>query len=490
MPLDYAPDADIKTPGLIRRLSNFVPTPYNTYTPAPAPLIESYATPLANSDVVGSALIKNAAGGQILYAGTTGKLWKAGGVATFLDVSGAAYTTGGNTWSFAQYSNQTIAANGADNMQVSTGGNFSNLSASAPSAKIVVIHENAAVAFNTVSAPDGWYRSDTGDVTNWTASAANDVDTGNLRGVGGQIVAATVYGPLVLAWKTNAMYAGLFAGGAGGALDPKIRWDFVPGGTGVGCVAQHAHIETEIGVIFVSDRDIMVFDGGRPRSITANKVRNYFYRFFVSRNQCFITHNEIERNIFIWYAISGTFPTRALVFNYDTGHWGELSTVSTALTAYDYVRCPVRGVNYTDYTSVGGIIPNSGLEANVVWLSPHAGTGAVLANFAASKQQIPATGPQMVTGVWGNAQQDSTWTKILQIGGTNGTPTISSGILGVYPNSTLSAPASVTGAVGPDGQLDVVANGRYMSATINWAASGTVHEVSDLVPQQTPAGKR
>jgi hypothetical protein len=487
MPLDYAPDADIKTPGLIHRLSNFVPTPYNTYTPAPAPAVESYTAPQGGNDVLGSALVKNAAGTAILYAGTFSKLWQANSTTGWTDRSGAAYT-GTDSWSFAQYGDKTLAANGAEKIQVASGAAFADLNASAPTAKIVVVHENAAVAFNTTAAPDGWFRSDTGDVTNWTAAAANDVDSGNLRGVGGPIVAATVYGPMVLAWKRNGMYAGLFAGGAGGALDPKIRWDFVPGGTGIGCVAQHAHIETEIGIIFVSDRDIMVFDGGRPRSITANKVRNRFFKNFISRGHCFITHNEIERNIFIWYTngTSAVYPDRALAYNYETGHWGELSTISTALTAYNYAISPVRGVNYTDYITVGsGIIPNTGLEANVVWFQ-----SGVLANFAASKQQVPSSGPQMVTGVWGNPQQDSTWTRILQVGGSNGTPTISSGILGIYPDSTLSAQASVIGAVGPDGHLDVVANGRYMQATINWAVSGTVHEISDLIPQSTPAGRR
>ena len=44
-----------------------------------------------------------------------------------------------------------------------------------------------------------------------------------------------------------------------GDVDEKVRWDTLA--RGIGCCGQHAHISCELGIIFVSNRDILLYDG-------------------------------------------------------------------------------------------------------------------------------------------------------------------------------------------------------------------------------------
>lgn len=490
--LDFAPDANRLLPGVLSSVTSLVPTVNQTYKPSAAPFTEGYATAVASTEVIGSAIVKNAAGTALLYAGTTAKLLQANGTTGWTDRSGTTYSgSSTGSWSFAQDGDNTLAANGVDKIQKATGGSFADLNSSAPTAKIVIMHELAALAFNTSSAPDGWYRSDTGDVTNWTASAANDVDTGNLRGGGtGPVTAANVWGSYAIAWKQNAMYAGVFnAGAIGGTADAKIRWDFVPGGAGIGCVGQHAHITTDIGLIFVSDRDIFVYDGSRPLSI-AKKVRRYFFRNAVSKSQIFITHNEIERNIYIWFAISSTYPTRALVYNYEQDLWGELDDISNQSDTYTYVRAPVRNANYTDYTAVGGIATNTGLECNATWAHASDGSGSRLVNFAASKGAVRTVQPALTTGIIGRKDRDSRWTKLVILGASNPTPTLSTAAGNIYLSVNAAAGSNWTGGVGVDGHAHMVVDARLLDATLTWSAnaSASSSEIADILPQSTPTG--
>lgn len=501
MPLDFFPDGDRFQPGIVTSITNWIPTINGAYAGAPAPKLEGYATPLANAEVIGSALIKNAAGTAILYAGTAGKLYQAATTAAggWTDRSGAAYSAD-QSWSFAQFSDKTLAANGVDKIQSASGGAFADLAAAAPTARIVVVHENAAVAFNTSSAPDGWFRSDTGDATNWTVGAANDVDSGLLRGgIGGPVVAATVYGPMLIAWKKNAMYSGLFTNGAGGAADPKIHWDFVPGGMGIGCVGQHAFVETDIGLIFLANRDIMLFDGGRPRSI-AGKLKNWFFQNIVGsvRSNFFITHNEVERNVYIWYTdpsappLSLVYPTKAVVYSYETGRWGTLSTISNGLDgANDHVRCPVRGVNLFDYQAAGQFAAGGVNDCNPVWVTPSAGTGGRLANFSISAGQLYGGSSAMTLGLIGETNVDTTMTTIRQRSGNAATLPITA-VSGNSYDSGMNATA-FTGAANADGNANFAREGRWIQPTLTWggrSGSAARYELADLVPDGVKGGRR
>lgn len=474
MSLDYAPDFPKNSPGIITAMAEWFPTVNDTYKQTPVPLTDNFSSP--GPEVTGSALVKTKSGQVLIYAGTGSKIYQGNGATSWTDRSGTSYSAS-DTWQFAQFGDITLAANGNDFIQQATGIAFSDI-ATSPKAKIVFIHENGVIAANTSADPAGWYRSDTGDPTNWTATAANDVDSGTLAGgVGGPITAGTVLGNLAILWKSSAMYGGLFVGD----VDEKIRWQMIS--PKIGCVGINAFIETELGIIFVSERDVMLFDGSRPRSI-ADKIRKALITAINSnRKNVFLTHDEIERCVYIWYPTgSDTYPTRAIIYNYRTGKWGARTSVTSTTVSTTYLRCPVQNSNYTDMVATGGIATNPFRQANFAWGS---GAGGRLLNFA--YQVGSATrpvAPSMSTGYIGRPDQDSTLVRLRIINENVGEPVAT--FAGFSYNSTLNVSKAYTGGIDQDGNGNTNINNRFFRADLTWPTSASVTgdaEIRDLIPE-------
>jgi hypothetical protein len=125
----------------------------------------------------------------------------------------------------AQFGNATIlVGNSSNNVEVSTGGNFSAI-ADAPDAEIVVVQNNAVWLFNTSASSDGWAMSDIGDYTNWTTGESA---SGRLYQTGGPILAAVPYGEHVIALKDNGIYRLRYVGGV-----VKVVTELLYSGVGV-----------------------------------------------------------------------------------------------------------------------------------------------------------------------------------------------------------------------------------------------------------------
>jgi hypothetical protein len=483
--IDYAPDASPLTPGVLTSVSDFVPLVSGSYGIGAGTVTESYSAPLASSDVIGSALVKNKAGTVILYAGTTGKLYQATGTTGWTDRSAKAYSTASTgTWEFVQFGDTTYAANGADTLQKASGGAFADV-ATAPIARTIISHENALIALNLSTDTAGWARSDTGSDT-FTVTAANDADSGTFLQGSGPITAGTTFGSLAIAFKGDWMYGGRFVGD----IDEKVRWDTIDR---VGCVGQHAHISTENGLIFVSNRDILLFDGSAPRSI-ADKVRRAFFQQInpAQRANIWITHDEVDRIIYIWYPVVNSgqnYPTRALAYNYHTGKWGSFNSISSAFVTYDYVRCPVRGANYTDYITVGsGIIStNSKLSVNAVFAS--ASSTGKLVNYPRSSGATRSGTPSMTTAFMGQPNKDSRLTRLYLVAdGNTGNAHPTSASVTTYNSAfDLTTAVTKTWAVSGRDTVDGLSDGRFHQATISWpAANATNTEIAAMVPVIVP----
>lgn len=486
--LDFAPDNSPHTPGNLTSISDFAPMVSGSYATTPGPVAEGYTSFL--TDVVGAGVVKNKAGTAYLYAGTTAALWQANGTTGWTDRSGKAYSTASTgTWEFLQYGDTTYAANGADTIQKATGGNFAD-TATAPVARSIIAHENAIIALNLSTDSAGWARSDTGSDT-FTVTASNDADSGTFLSGSGPVTAGTTFGNLAIAWKGDWMYGGRFVGD----IDEKVRWDTLA--RGIGCCGQHAHISTEVGIIFVTNRDIMLFDGSAPRSI-ADKVRRWFFGQLSStqRANIWITHDEVDRCIYIWYPPSGsTYPTKALVYNYHLSKWGVLSSISTSTTTYSYVRCPVRGANYTDYLAVGGMTSNTNLlSANVVFVS--ASSAGKLVNFSRKNNTAIRSGaPSMTTGYIGQPDRDTRLDGLYIVPETdNWALTPSSATVTTWGESLVQTipPAFTTSATMDDRYNPrFTAEGRFHRVAINWAsATGQDTEIRSIVPRTYSGGNR
>jgi hypothetical protein len=349
--LDYHPDGDLLTPGLLYDVQEHAPNNNGAYARVPAMGAAGYAALAATC--VGSLFVKDSVGIAKLFAGSAGKIYQASGAGTWTDRSGAVTFTA-SAWDGCSFGDNTILANGSSKLQVATTGNFADIAGAPTGPKIVFAHANGLIALNTTANNAAWHRSVTGDHTNWTAAANNDADSGTLYGgIGGPITAGGPWQNLALAWKSRAMYAGTYVGNA----DPDqevIRWQLVS--NDVGCVSQWGWIATEVGVVFVSERDIMLFSGNKPVSIADKVRRTFIAAAAANRSRIYLTLDEARNHVYIWISPSGqSFNTQAWIWNYKTDQWGRLATLndSTGYTA-GFGKVPVRNANYQDYIAIVG----------------------------------------------------------------------------------------------------------------------------------------
>jgi hypothetical protein len=359
----YMPDGDITAPGLLFSVDGFAPNNNGAYRRIDACQDTGYAA-LTTGRCLGSAVVKNLAGTAKLYAGSTTKIYQADGAANWTDRSGGV-TFAATTWAFAAFGDNVIAANGASKLQVAVAGNFADITDAPTGCKIVYPHGNALIALSSTANGAGWYRCVSGDHTTWTATASNDADSGTLYGsIGGPIVAGGPWENLALAWKSRAMYAGIFVGNS----DPDqevIRWQIVA--TDVGCVSQFGWVATEKGVVFVSERGIMLFNGNKPFNIDDDIRATFMREAMTNRSRIFCTVDEGKNQVFVWYSPSGSNGcSAAMVWNYKTGLWGRVATLQdgTAIT-FGQPKTPVRNANYRDLVSIGGFATNTMETANL-----------------------------------------------------------------------------------------------------------------------------
>lgn len=487
--LDYAPDYSPFTPNVLQSVSDFVPISTGAYATTGGPTTEGYTVVASSTDVIGSAVVKTKNGTAKLYAGTASKIYQANGTTGWTDRSGTSYSATG-TWEFLQLGDTTYAANGADTLQKATSGNFGAVS-TAPIARSIITHENAIIALNLSTDSAGWARSDTGSDT-FTVTAANDADSGTFLGGSGPVTAGTTWQNLAIAFKVDWMYGGRFVGDP----DEKVRWDTLA--RGVGCVGQQAHISVEPGIIFVSNRDILLFDGDGVHSI-ADKVRRSFIASLspTNKSNIVITHDETDRIIYIWFPLTNdTYPTSALAYNYKNGKWGTLKSISGS-ASYTYIRCRVQSslgggsVNYPDYTAVGGTTTNASASANVVWA--HSSSGGRLVNYSRTPggSGTRSGSPAMTSAIWGQQDKDSNLSRIYFVPDSLSSTVTPSSVSVITMNSTMLVTGSKTAGTDDDGNAVLNTMGRFHYASVTWGSGlGTDVTLRSIVPQFLGDGGR
>lgn len=151
----------------------------------------------------------------------------------------------------AQFGDATILAAGVGNAtMVSTGGNFSALGGSPPSAEIVVVQSNSVVLLNTSASTDGWHASDVADHTNWSTGESA---SGRLIATPGPITAAVPFGNDIIVFKANSIYRLRYVGGL-------VKWMSELIWNGLGCFASRGEpliskwcaVPGKSGILFVS----------------------------------------------------------------------------------------------------------------------------------------------------------------------------------------------------------------------------------------------
>lgn len=480
--MEYAPDWPIRTPGLLYDVNNFVPEVSGNYQTAPV-LDPFTAGRITAGGVIGAATYRlTGESASTFVAGNTTKLYRnADGISLpWTDASsGTTYSVATNgAWTFATFGDALFAANGNSVLQYFTsGGSFVDLTG-APRAHIILEHHNALLALNIRGTNEaGWACSDTGDYTQWSAAPNNNADSGVFYGGSGPLKAGNIWGKIAVAWKANAMFAGIRVE----EIDQAIRWDRVQGP--YGCIGPFAQVKTELGLIFVSQGDILIYDGSKPRSI-ADKLRLEFLRqTVISRSTIFLTYDEMEKNVYFWASITtggnqNEYPQGAYVFNLASGKWGKVSSAQRSGFTYDHIRCPVVDAVPADFYSTAF---NYNQRLNLVVVE--SGGNSHVANMAhrsTPRTRVTASKPSFTTGYVGTANRDQTLSRLLIVPEAAATNPESGTIITVKEDANTYSKAA---SINDKGMVDQVAIGRYFQATVTWPTSTGKQTIAEMVPE-------
>lgn len=359
--LGFLPDSDPTTPGALIECINFIP--YNNgmmgaptgQTPTDAPVLAA--------ECRGATVVTKLDASRRIIAGTQTKLYELAG-GTWSDVSKAGSYVGGtdSRWSFTQFGDTTIAANGVEAIQQSSSGAFATI-ATAPIADIVFAVGSFVMALGTEDAtygnqPDRWWCSATYDATSWTPSLTTLATTGRLVSAPGPILAGGRLGEYAIVYKQRSIYIGQFVGA------PEV-WSFtqVPGGE-AGCVGKEAWCEANGVHVFVGADNIYAFDGTRPVPIGTGEVRDWFFANS-NPNYLYKTKCVFDRRtnaVWIFYpSLTSTVCDQVLVHHLGTKQWGcatltveavlDYTASGTTITGLDAISATIDGLSAYSFDS-------------------------------------------------------------------------------------------------------------------------------------------
>lgn len=354
----YAPDADPTLPGVFTNCAAIVPS-LKGFKAAPSPV--AMTLPALAAECQGAAVVRKLDNTTRFIAGTGVALYEDNST-SWTDVtraSGGAYSAASDVhWSFAQFSDVTLAAIKSDTLQYSSSGAFANVTG-APKAAIVVTVNEFVMVFDTNEAtygdsPNRWWCAAQGGYTDWTPAIATNCYTGTLTSTPGKIKAAKRFGNNVVVYKDRSMYIGYFAGSPVG-----WKFDEIPGESG----ALSNDVVVNVGLpespchIFMGYSDFYIFDGSRPRPLGINVLKDTVYAQLNRQYaHCSLAlHDYDEDLIYFFYPGSGSSnPDKCVVYNYKTGQWGRDDMTVEAVVEYisSSTTYDALGTSYSTYNDL------------------------------------------------------------------------------------------------------------------------------------------
>lgn len=315
----FAPDADSTTPGVILAANNVIPSLRGLKAfPSPADV----GMPALAAACQGAAMAVKLDGTSRTFAGTQTKLYEL--------VSGAWSDVGRGTnysvatdlvWRFAQFGNDTLAANKADTLQRSSGAAFADVSG-APKASLVEAVSGFVILADTNEAtygdsPDRWWCSAIYDPTSWTPNVSTQCTTGRLVDTAGAIVGLRALGDQVVIYKNRAIHVGTYTGA------PAV-WSFHAVAGRVGAVSNEAIVSIGTAHYFIGSEDIYYFDGSRPEPIATGAVRAWFFSRLAKASAYKIKgmHDRVNGAVYWFYPTTNSALDSVLIYNYKTQKWG------------------------------------------------------------------------------------------------------------------------------------------------------------------------
>lgn len=474
--IGFAPDADQTSPGLLSDCQNLIPALIGM-AGAPEPVAPS-GVPALPAICRGTAVVYRLDNTRRVFAATNAAIYELISGA-WVDQSRAGGYTGSvdSRWSFAQFGDATLMANGAQKIQRSTSGAFADI-ASAPVANVVFSVGSFVMALNTGASTDQWHCCAAFDDTNWTPSLTTQAASGRLVASPGHLTAGARLGEYAIAYKERSIFLGQYVGA------PAIwNWTQVAGGD-AGCVGKHALCDIGGVHFFVGPDNFWLFDGTRPVPLGDGVIREWF-REKASFDYLYKTSCVFDRAsncVWVFYPKSGsTECDGVLVYHIQTKQWGRADRAVQA--ALIHVAPGVTFDTWDTFGATFNTLPEVGFD------SPFWSTGArVLSVFNSSNQLVSYTGLSTSSSLTtGEVGDDYAVTKLQQIRlRYKSSPSLATVQTLHSANSGVSYSVGRTGTMN-DGKFDVLRAARWHKATISF--TGPV-EVTHVDAKFVPAGRR
>ena len=345
----WMPDRDCSwevAPGALVECRGFVPRRRGTY--ATFAMENEIASYTSTTEPVASCITRKADGTARFFIFNKQSIFEFTSTSAATDRSSATYSASTTGWTWAQYGDVTIATNLYNNVQQSSAGAFADLAGSPPKAQIVLVTlgQIMLLNYNDGSAyPAGWYCSDYDDATDWTITATNGADKGNLYDTPGPIRAAKMLRDSVVAYKDDSIYVGDFVG------DPSTTiWSWRLVSDSVGCSSLHGVAVLNDKHYFMHRSGFYEFDGAAVRKI-GRECTNFLFDGITGADPltCRVAIDQREGVVcFGWSATAGKVDVQAY-YNTETGMWSyNLGQTFTAGAIASYYATATVACNQSD----------------------------------------------------------------------------------------------------------------------------------------------
>lgn len=295
---------------------------------------------------------------QVFASGST-RLFKFNSSTNGLDDVSLTTYDSTTKWRFTQYGNKLIGANGLNTLQsydLTTTGNFANLSADAPKSKFITVVRDFVVAAHNPTEKFRVNWSGIGNETTWTSSATTQADYqdipdgGNIQGItGGE------FGLVLLERSIVRM----------SYIGTPLVFQFDNIARNLGCFEPNSVIQWQGITYFLADDGFYACNGQQVEGIGAEKVNRFF---FADLEESLLGNMSAAidpfRALVMWGYPSISDDYRILVYHIPTKRWSYAITTASRVASSSTPATTVEGLdNYS--TSLDAL--DSSLDSRV-WL--------------------------------------------------------------------------------------------------------------------------
>lgn len=338
-PLDWTPDLDCSwevAPGSLKVCRGYYPLRRGSY--ASWTMEDPIASYTSTTEPLVAGITRKNDGTARFFIFNKQSIYEYTSTTAATDRSSGAYSASTTAWTWAQFGDTTIATNLYNNPQASASGAFADLAGTPPKAQLIAVALGQVMLANYndgTAYPAGWYCCDYDDATDWTVTAENGADFGNLYDTPGPIRALETLRDGFVAYKDDSIYLAEFVG------DPKSTiWAWRLVSDKVGCSSAHGVARLNDKHYFMHRSGFYEFDGAAVRLIS-RKVTNYLFNGITSASPstCQATADQKENVIaFCWESTAAGKKDVVAHYNVETGKWaytlGQIFTAGAGASYY------------------------------------------------------------------------------------------------------------------------------------------------------------